>query len=155
MRGAARPNLWALAGAAAALLALCAGVALAKDRLTQASAPLLTSAGFWALAFAVIAFAPRLAQRSGLAALALVGAVATADLAIGNEPNESTALPPEKFDVLRADTKNDTIALLRENLAIKRRISVTASNSRRSAFTGRTPASCTASTTISATIQSA
>ena len=116
MRGAARPNLWALAGAAAALLALCAGVALAKDRLTQASAPLLTSAGFWALAFAVIAFAPRLAQRSGLAALALVGAVATADLAIGNEPNESTALPPEKFDVLRADTKNDTIALLREKL---------------------------------------
>ncbi len=117
LRGEARPNLWALAGAAAALLSLCAGVAFAKDRLTQASAPLLIGAGFWALAFAVVAFAPRLAQRNSLAALALVGAVATLDLAIGNEPNESTALPPEKFDVLRADTKNDTIALLREKLA--------------------------------------
>jgi len=117
LRGEARPNLWALAGAAAALLALCAGVAFAKDRLTQASAPLLIGTGFWALAFAVVAFAPRLAQKNSLAALALVGAVATLDLAIGNEPNESTALPPEKFDVLRADTKNDTIALLREKLA--------------------------------------
>ena len=117
LRGEARPNLWALAGAAAALLALCAGVAFAKDRLTQASAPLLTGAGFWALAFAVAAFTPRLAQRNSLVALVLVGAVATVDLAIGNKPNESTALPPEKFDVLRADTKNDTIALLREKLA--------------------------------------
>ncbi len=117
LRGEARPNLWALAGAAAALLSLCAGVAFAKDRLTQASAPLLIGASFWALAFAVVAFAPRLAQKNSLAALALVGAVATLDLAIGNEPNESTALPPEKFDVLRADTKNDTIALLREKLA--------------------------------------
>jgi hypothetical protein len=117
LRGEARPNLWALAGAVAALLALCAGVAFAKDRLTQASAPLLIGAGFWALAFAVVAFAPRLAQKNSLAALALVGAVATLDLAIGNKPNESTALPPEKFDVLRADTKNDTIALLREKLA--------------------------------------
>jgi hypothetical protein len=117
LRGEARPNLWALAGGAAALLALCAGVAFAKDRLTQASAPLLIGAGFWALAFAVVAFAPRLAKKNSLAALALVGAVATLDLAIGNEPNESTALPPQKFDVLRADTKNDTIALLREKLA--------------------------------------
>jgi hypothetical protein len=117
LRGEARPNLWALAGAAAALLALCAGVAFAKDRLTQASAPLLIGGGFWAMAFAVVVFAPRLTQKNSLAALALVGAVATLDLAIGNEPNESTALPPEKFDVLRADTKNDTIALLREKLA--------------------------------------
>ena len=132
LRGEARPNLWALAGGAAALLALCAGVAFAKDRLTQASAPLLIGAGFWALAFAVVAFAPRLAQKNSLAALALVGAVATLDLAIGNKPNESTALPPEKFDVLRADTKNDTIALLREKGSpIPRRISATGSNSRR------------------------
>jgi len=117
LRGEARPNLWALAGAALALLALCAGVAFSKDRLAQASAPLLAGAGFWALAFAVVVFAPRLAQRSGLAALALVGAVATLDLSVGNKPNESTAAPPEKFDVLRADTKNDTIALLREKLS--------------------------------------
>ncbi len=113
----ARPNIWALAGASAALLALCAGVALSKDRLAQATTPLLTAAGFWALAIAVVAFAPRLSRKNGFAALALVGVVTTLDLATGNEPNESTALPPAQFDVLRADTKNETIALLREKLS--------------------------------------
>jgi hypothetical protein len=117
LRGEARPNVWALAGAAAALLALCAGVAFSKGRLEQATPALLTGAGFWMMAVLAIAYAPRLARRSGLAALALVGAVATLDLSVGNKPNESTALPPEKFDVLRADTKNDTIALLREKLS--------------------------------------
>ncbi|MGA8171431.1 MAG: hypothetical protein WB816_11475 [Methylocystis sp.] len=116
-RGEARPNLFALAGVAASLLALCAGVAFAKGRLAQASAPLLTSAAFWSLAFVVIVLSPRLARKNGVAVVALVGAVMTLDLSIGNKPNESTALPPETFDVLRADTRNDTIALLREKLA--------------------------------------
>jgi hypothetical protein len=117
LRGDARPNPLALAGAAAALLALCAGVAFAKDRLAQATHSLLIGAAFWALAFVVVSFAPRLSRKSGLAVLALVGAAMTLDLAVGNEPNESTALPPAQFDVLRADTKNDTIALLRDKLS--------------------------------------
>ncbi len=116
LTGAARPRLWMLALYAVPPLALCVGVAFAKDHLARASAPILVAAGFWALAFALIALAPIVARRSGLAMMALVGAAMTLDLAIGNEPNESTALPPEKFDVLRAGTNNDTIALLREKL---------------------------------------
>ena len=117
LRAEARLNLWALAGAAAALLTLCWGVALSRDRVAQSEAPLLAAAAFWALAVAVVAVAPRLSRKSGLAALALVGAATTLDLATGNEPNESTALPPAQFDVLRTDTKNETIALLREKLS--------------------------------------
>jgi hypothetical protein len=48
--------------------------------------------------------------------LAAVAALATADLAVGNGPNESTALPPEQFDVLRADSKDPVIAFLKERL---------------------------------------
>ncbi len=116
LAGEARPKLWALAAAALGLLALCAGVALAKDRLAQAGAALGLAALLWTLAVAVVAFAPILSRRRRLAALAFIGASVTLDLAIGNTPNESTALPPAQFDVLRADTTNDTIALLREKL---------------------------------------
>jgi hypothetical protein len=117
LREEARANLVALGAAAAAPIALCAGVAFAKDRLAQASFPLFVGAGCWTLALGVVALAPRLARSRGLAALMLIGAATTLDLGVSNKPNESTALPPEKFDVLRADTKNDTIALLREKLA--------------------------------------
>lgn len=114
--GAARPPLRFIAAALAALFAICALTAWSKDHLFAARAPLAASAGLAALAFAVIAFARRLAAWP-LALLAAIGATMTLDLSIGNGPNESTALPPERFDVLRADTRNDTIALLRARLA--------------------------------------
>jgi len=123
--GETAPRLVPLAAVAAALLALCAAVALAKDHLAQALLPLAQSAGFFALAFGVIAFAARFGARRKSALLALAAVAMTADLAIGNEPNESTALPPAQFDVLRADTQNDTIALL------KRKLAETASSDRR------------------------
>ena len=46
----------------------------------------------------------------------LVGLCLAGDLALGNRPNESTALPPAHYDVLRADTNNETISLLRQRL---------------------------------------
>ncbi len=49
-------------------------------------------------------------------AVALLAAVVVADLGWNNGPNESTALPPSTYDVLRADTANPTIALIRERL---------------------------------------
>lgn len=116
-QGSDEPRLARLAGALVALFALAALVAVSKDHLAPALKPLAQSAAFSALAFAVIALAPRLARASSAALLLAVGASMTLDLAIGNAPNESTALPPERFDVLRTDTKNETIALLRERLA--------------------------------------
>jgi hypothetical protein len=113
---AARPDAKFVLGAAAALLALCAGVALDKGRLTQALPPLLIAAVAWSFSAALVVAAPHIVQRRRLA-LTLVAALMTLDLALSNKPNESTALPPENFDVLRADTQNETIALLRQKLA--------------------------------------
>ena len=42
---------------------------------------------------------------------------ATADLAWNNAPHESTGLPPARYDVLRADTQNETVALIKQRLA--------------------------------------
>ncbi len=40
----------------------------------------------------------------------------TADLAINNAPHESTGLPPARYDALRSDTKNETVALIKQRL---------------------------------------
>jgi hypothetical protein len=116
-RGAAKPRLGALTVAAAGLLAIAAGVALAKDRLAMAAGPLLGGALFWALALGVVALAGRLRGARPALLLCAAAAALTLDLALSNEPNESTALPPQKFDVLRADSANETLAHLRRKLA--------------------------------------
>ena len=116
LEGETRAHVGRLALASAALLALCAGVALDKDRLAQANGPLAIAVLLWAIAIGVAVFAPRLARSHGAAALALIGVATALDLGLSNKPNESTALPPAQFDVLRADTKNETIALLKQKL---------------------------------------
>jgi hypothetical protein len=49
---------------------------------------------------------------TAVAALLVAGVVA-ADLGANNGPNGSTAMPPQMYDVLDPNTKNDTIALLK------------------------------------------
>lgn len=112
----AKPRLALLAASAIALFAIAIFVAYSKDRVALAALPLAESAGFFAIAFALVAFAKRIGDRRGLVLPVLVAAAMTLDLAFSNNPNESTALPPAQFDVLRADTKNDTIALMRDRL---------------------------------------
>jgi subtilisin family serine protease len=43
----------------------------------------------------------------------VLAATLTVDLSVNNGPSESTALPPQNYDVLRADSGNETIALLK------------------------------------------
>jgi hypothetical protein len=102
----------AIAGlvAAAALAA-----ALHADKLAVATKPILIGVGFAAAALFVLLFARRLQHRP-LAAAALIAAFTTADLAWNNAPNESTGLPPTVYHALRVDTKNETIALLKQKL---------------------------------------
>lgn len=116
--GEAQRRLPHLAASAAVLFALAMGVAFAKERLAQASAALLVSAAFAAAAVALILAASRLARTRPMTLLLAAGALTALDLAAGNGPNESTALSPDKFDALRPVTKNETIALLREKLAL-------------------------------------
>lgn len=111
------PRLLLAAGLIAGGLAASLAVAVWKDRLGQATLPLATALAFTLLAVAALWAAPRLAGRWPTAAVALLAATMVLDLGWNDGPNESTALPPQTYDVLRADTANPTIALIRQRLA--------------------------------------
>jgi len=110
--------------AAPFLAALFLGLRI--DRLGMTPVPLVWAAISFAAGIAALALAARwtAAGRATLAALLLIG-VTTVDLAFNNGPNGANALPPQTYDVLRPDTKNETIAFL------KRKTAETASADRR------------------------
>lgn len=56
-------------------------------------------------------------QGSALAATIVLAATLTVDLSVNNGPSESTALPSQTYDVLRKDSTNETIALLKRETA--------------------------------------
>ena len=79
--------------------------------------PLVTGLCFASLAAACLWLARRLNARAPLAALVALGVFTTADLAWNNAPHESSGLPPAVYDALRPDTRNETVALIRQRLA--------------------------------------
>ncbi len=103
--------------AVVALFLACLGVAVWKDRLTQAAGPMLMAALAISAAVALLGWISRRPGARPQLALALIGLFCAVDLGLGNGPNESTALPPAKFDMLRPGTDNATIRLLRDKLA--------------------------------------
>jgi len=114
-RGVVAPRAAWLIGAVAALFVAALCVAAWKGHLAQASWPFATSAIFAAIAIALI-LATRDGLLRGVYLIAAVAALMSADLAIGIGANESTALPPEQFDVLKTDGKHPVIAYLRGKL---------------------------------------
>ncbi len=70
----------------------------------------------FALAFGGLFVARRLPGRPVLGVL-LIALPLTFDLSINNAPNQSTALPPQTYDVLREATSNETIRFLKDKLA--------------------------------------
>jgi len=115
--GAQRVRLMAGAGLVALLFGLCLFIAFDKGRLAQASGALVTGAASLGAAMAALFMAPRLMRRAPYLGLAALAGLMTLDLAISNRPNESTALPPSTYDELHPDSKNETLALIRERLA--------------------------------------
>ncbi|WP_236841890.1 hypothetical protein [Bosea sp. PAMC 26642] len=118
---APRGRWWQIALEATLLLgALGAALWLAwtVGRLHVAALPLITS-----LLCAVIAIGALIAARglslrgSGLAAAIVLACAMTIDLSVNNGPSESTALPSQMYDVLRADSANETIAILKRETA--------------------------------------
>ena len=79
-----------------------------------AAAPILIGLCFAAAAILILLIAR---SRSAFAATVLLGAFVSADLAFNNAPHESTGLPPAIYDALRPDTRNETVALIRQRLA--------------------------------------
>ena len=56
-------------------------------------------------------------QGAGMAATIVLAMAMIVDLSVNNGPSESTALPAEHYEVLRADSANETIALLKRETA--------------------------------------
>ncbi|WP_245422457.1 YfhO family protein [Alsobacter soli] len=112
------PRRMALAAAlVAAGLVGCVAVAWTKDRLAAAIPPLAIACAFLAASAAAFAIAVRWSRSAPTVSVGLLAAVLVADLAVNNGPNESTALPPAVYDVLQANSRNVTIALLKQKLA--------------------------------------
>ena len=100
----------------AAGIAAAVGVAVWAGHFAQAWRPILASIGWLALAAVLLLVLPRFARARSLVALALPGALLTADIAANNGPNESTALSPAIYEILKPDGNNETIKLLKTML---------------------------------------
>jgi hypothetical protein len=110
---------WLGFGLVGALYLLCLGVALAKGHLAGALPAILFSATLAGLSLWLLARAPFWRARPALG-LALIGLLLTFDLSLNNAPNQSTGLPPQTYDILREDTRNETIGFIKQRLAEKR-----------------------------------
>ncbi|MEN5081379.1 glycosyltransferase family 39 protein [Bosea sp. TWI1241] len=103
-----------LALAAAAMLWL----ASTSGKLALALRPLAIAGLCLVLVTGAVVAARGFALRGHATTAAIILAVAmTVDLGVNNGPNESTALPPATYEVLRADSPNETIALLKRETA--------------------------------------
>jgi hypothetical protein len=99
--------------AGAGVLVAAAAIAHAKGKLPQSVTPIAAGLCFTAAAVLALVILHRLRERAVLAA-ALAAIAITTDLGWNNAPNESTGLTAETYDVLRPDTSNATIALLKD-----------------------------------------
>jgi len=106
-------------GLALGTLALTIWLAATTVGLSVALKPIVT--GMICIAGAILALflARRLNAGAPVSATILLVAFTTADLAWNNAPHESTGLSPAVYDALRHDTQNETVALLRQRLAVQ------------------------------------
>lgn len=116
---AGMPRLpWVVVGfIVAAVFATGVGLAWHFDRLEVAATPLAISAGLTAGGFAAIVLARWLQPIRPILATSLLAFFTLADLALTNGPNTSNALPPQTYNILRADTQNETIRDLKRLVA--------------------------------------
>jgi len=105
---------WIERGLLLAIVAVTIWLAETVVGAAQVAPVIATGIGFAIVAVAVLRFCR---NRSALAATVLLAAFTTADLAYNNAPHGATGLPPATFDALRHDTKNETIALIKQRLA--------------------------------------
>jgi len=87
--------------------------------ISPALKPIITGIVCVALAILVLIIARRLVAGAPVTATLLLVAFTTADLAWNNAPHESTGLPPARYDALRPDTRNETVALIKQRLAVQ------------------------------------
>ena len=106
----------AVAAIMALIFAVSLGVAAAHSHFTMAVKPVLLSIGIFTAGWLALVFASRYSGQYALLTVAGLAAFVTADLAINNGPNRSTAQTPSYYDQMRPDTKNDTVAFFKSHL---------------------------------------
>lgn len=111
-----RKQSYAVLAILAAVFLTALGVAIAHNQLYFAVKPVLISAAIFGGGWGVLLLCQRYSQRYLALSIAGLAAFMTADLAIGNGPNRSTALPPAEYQELRAGTRNPTVAYLKAHL---------------------------------------
>lgn len=118
---APKPQRWQIAFEALIFAGALAGalwLAWTVGRLHVALVPLATALLCGVLVAGSLVAARGFARRGAAMAAAIVlGATMTVDLSVNNGPSESTALPSAMFDVLRRDSRNETIAVLKRETA--------------------------------------
>ena len=97
---------------------LVASVVIATyfDRLALAAGPLLWGTGFIAAATVLLLASRHLGRASLHAPILLLSGFMVLDLSQNNGPNDSTGLPPARYEVLLPDSQNTTIKYLRAKL---------------------------------------
>jgi len=104
-------------GLIAVWFAVSLGVALWAGHAYDAALPLAKAAA-WVAAGSVALLALRFVPaRASVFGVLIVVPLMAADLRFNNGPNESTALPPGRFEMLAHDTRNETILMLKRLLA--------------------------------------
>jgi hypothetical protein len=99
------------------LAAAATGVAFAAGELRDAAIPIATGIAFGMAGIALIAATFRLVPAHSMLAAVLILAFTTGDLAWNKAPDESTGLPASRYDALRPQTRDPTVALLEKKLA--------------------------------------
>ncbi len=102
---------------AALSFAFAIGAAFTFARLGRALSPLAVAALWFAVAAATLVVVENLKVIRPVAAGLLLVAVTATDLTWNNGPNGATALPSSEIDMLEPETKNATLAFLKQRLA--------------------------------------
>jgi hypothetical protein len=101
------------------ILIFCGCAILASEKGHEATPAILFALFCTILSLAGLYAAKRWDKRPALG-LVLIALPLTFDLSINNRPNQSTALPPQTFDVLREGAGNETIGFIKQKLAENR-----------------------------------
>jgi hypothetical protein len=101
----------------AALTAIAIAVAYRAASLDVAVLPIATGLAFAAAGIVLLAVLRRIAPARPWLATILVAGFTIVDLAWNNAPNESTGLPPERYEALKPQGHDETVALLKAKLA--------------------------------------
>ena len=99
-----------------AAFAIAMALAFATDNGEVAARPLVKAAVWLGAALAFLSVLPRLRLSHPWWAAGLLLGVLVLDLAWNNGPSESTGLPPATYDALNPETRNETLAILKERL---------------------------------------